>query len=517
MDLQISCEVQGRGTKLDKEFSFRMTGRAMNLMEMMAEGKSVATSEAVREVKAGLEGGARVLVRHVAKMYRLFDRPADLLKQQLFGKSGKSYGKEFWALRDVSFEVKAGEMFGVVGRNGSGKSTLLQILAGILKPSAGHADIKGRVAALLELGGGFNPEYTGRDNVFMNGAISGFSRKEMEERFDEVASFADIGEFIDRPVKTYSSGMFVRLAFAVSTNLDPDVLLVDEALAVGDVFFRQKCYKRLQKLLDSGVSIVLVSHAMGDVEQFCKNALVLRRGEMVFRGPASQAVKRYYLIEQEDRLNSIAPAPNQAPPASRSFSAGNEMFWPPEDAFVDISGVDQIANGWARCTGLAVCDKDGDPSRVFQQGETASFFYEFEVLRDIEVPIGGVVIQNDKGVIVHGNSTLEYGSEVPITVSKGSRLRFRQDVSLEIAVGEYTFSVGLATIGSFHYERRSLYSHQDLSSHCTRLCHLPNVFQLAVVFRVGGGPVQLLHHGVANLPGRCQAIALPGIKSAGCS
>ncbi len=491
----------------------------MNLMEMMAERKSVAAREAIEDVKGGVESNIRVLVSHVAKMYRLFDSPVDLLKHQLFGKFGKGYGKEFWALRDVSFEVGAGEMFGVVGRNGSGKSTLLQIMAGILQPTAGRADIKGRVSALLELGSGFNPEYTGRDNVFLNGAISGLSRKEMEDRFDEIASFADIGEFIDRPVKTYSTGMLLRLAFSVNTNLDPDVLLIDEALAVGDIFFRQKCFKRLQKLLDGGGTIVLVSHAMGDVEQFCKNALVLQRGNMVFRGSASEAVKKYYLLEQEDRLISIAPkaVKETAGPEPKSDPVPKERhFWPSGEALIDLSGVHQIANGWAKCTGVAVCNKDGGPCLVFQQGETASFFYEFEILNDIEVPIGGIVIRNDKGIIVHGNSTLEYGTEVPVTVSKGSRLRFRQDVSLEIAVGEYTFTVGLATIGCFHYERRSLYSHHDLHSHVSRLCHLPHVFQFAVVFRVGGEPVQLLHHGVANLPGKCQAIVLPDTKSAGC-
>jgi len=479
-------------------------------MEMMAEGKCVAANEAIRDVKAGQESNIRVLVSHVAKMYRLFDRPVDLLKHQLFGKHGKRYGKEFWALRDVTFKVEAGEMFGVVGRNGSGKSTLLQIMAGILKPTAGQADIKGRVSALLELGSGFNPEYTGRDNVFMNGAISGLSRKEMEDRFEEIASFADIGEFIDRPVKTYSTGMLVRLAFSVSTNLDPDVLLIDEALAVGDVFFRQRCYKRLQKLLDGGGAIVLVSHAMGDVEQFCKNALVLQHGNMVFRGSASEAVKRYYLIEQEDRLISTVPGPNQAPPEPQSCSSGNEMFWPLEDALLDISGADQVANGWARCTALGICNKDGNPSRVFQQGETASFFYEFELLRDIEVPIGGVVIQSDKGVIVHGKNTLQYECSVPSAVSRGTRLRFRQDVALEIAAGEYTFEVGLATIDHFHYERRSLYSHSDLDEPIIRLCHLPHVFRFAVVLRTGGDPVQLLHHGVANLPGSCQVTVSTG-------
>ena len=246
-----------------------------------------------------------VAVQNVGKMYRLYDRPQERLKQQLFGRFGKSYGREFWALREVSCCVRRGEVLGIIGLNGSGKSTLLQILAGVLKPTTGEAHIKGRVAALLELGSGFNPEYTGRDNIFMNGAILDIPRAEMEKRFEEIVAFADIGAFIDQPVKTYSSGMFVRLAFAVTISVDADVLLIDEALAVGDIFFRQKCYRRLEMLREQGVAIVLVSHGMTEVEQFCHRALLLHHGDVLFQGPASEAVKRYYLLEQHDRI--IAP------------------------------------------------------------------------------------------------------------------------------------------------------------------------------------------------------------------
>jgi lipopolysaccharide transport system ATP-binding protein len=188
-----------------------------------------------------------VSVHNVNKRYLLYDRPQDRLKQSLFWRFGKSYGREFWALRDISFEIRRGEALGIIGRNGAGKSTLLQIIAGTLQPTSGVVHVSGRVAALLELGSGFNLEFTGRENVYLNGAILGFSRGEMEQRFDEIAAFADIGDFMDQPVKLYSSGMFVRLAFAVQACVEPDVLIVDEALAVGDVVFHQKCYARLYR------------------------------------------------------------------------------------------------------------------------------------------------------------------------------------------------------------------------------------------------------------------------------
>lgn len=447
-----------------------------------------------------------VSARGVGKVYRLYDQPQDRLKHMLFSRLGRIYGREFWALRDVSFEVRRGEVVGIIGKNGSGKSTLLQIIAGILQPAAGEMWVRGTTAALLELGSGFNPEYTGRENVLMNGAILGIPRREIERRLDEIVAFADIGQFIDQPVKTYSSGMFVRLGFAVTTGLEADVVLIDEALAVGDVFFRQKCYRRLEALRERGVSIVLVSHATTEVEQFCQRAVLLHEGRVVFQGPASEAVKRYYLIEQEGQAAARAvaaagPASARATPAAGPAGAG---FWPDASAFVDLSGVAQVSNGWARSTAVALCNSEGQACRVFEQGETASFFYEFEVLADIEVPTGGVEMVNEKAVIVHGKSTLEYGSEVPTGVAKRSRLRFRQDIALELAVGEYTFNIGLGAMSRQDFERRGLYSHAECDARLVRVCLLSSVSHLAVTFRRKGAPVQLMHHGVANLPGQCQ-------------
>src|SRR6266542_6439942 len=204
-----------------------------------------------------------ISVRGVGKMYRIYDRPQDRLKQMLW-RGRRTYGREFWALRDASFEVRKGETLGIIGRNGSGKSTLLQIIAGTLAPSEGEVTVNGRVAALLELGSGFNPEFTGRDNVFLNGSILGFSREEMAARFDEIAAFADIGEFIEQPIKTYSSGMVVRLAFAVIAHVDADILVIDEALAVGDACFTQKCMRFLRRFMEKG-TVLFVSHDISSV------------------------------------------------------------------------------------------------------------------------------------------------------------------------------------------------------------------------------------------------------------
>src|SRR5690349_16399189 len=242
--------------------------------DMIAEQPQQSV-ESAAHAPADIDADVALRVRDVSKMYRIYDNPQDRLKRMLFRRRRDSYGHEFWALRDVSFEVKKGQAIGVLGRNGSGKSTLMQIIAGTLAPTAGDVWVNGRVSALLELGSGFNPEFTGRENVFLNGAILGIPREEMERRFDDIAAFADIGEFIDQPVKMYSSGMFVRLAFAVQACLEPDVLIVDEALAVGDVFFTQKCFRRMGELIDRGTAVVLVTHDVAAVSQFCQQVMVL--------------------------------------------------------------------------------------------------------------------------------------------------------------------------------------------------------------------------------------------------
>jgi lipopolysaccharide transport system ATP-binding protein len=463
-----------------------------------------------------------ITVDNVSKAYAIWSSPSARLHGPMLGQVGqlpflppgvrdwcsrhsRQSFRSFYALKNISFTVARGESLGIIGRNGSGKSTLLQIIAGTLMPTEGDVTVAGSVAALLELGSGFNPEFTGRENVYMNTAIRGMSQEETDAKFDEIEAFADIGDFIDQPTKTYSSGMLVRLAFAVSTTVDAQVLLIDEALAVGDIFFRQKCYQRLERMRERGVSILLVSHAMNEVEQFCHNALLLDQGLVAFQGNASEAVKRYYLMEQQAHLPAVAPSQPVAAGQNggHSLSENHKLPWAPAEAFFDIEHVPQVSNGWACCTGVAICNADGRTCRAFEQGQTASFFYEFELLRDIEVPIGGLEILNDKSMIVHGKNTLEYGSDVPLRVSAGARLRFRQDISLELAVGEYVFTLGLAMLTKDDYERRGSLIHTDLHPKIIRLCHLARVGVIGVTFRSRGQPVQLLHHGVANLPGSC--------------
>jgi lipopolysaccharide transport system ATP-binding protein len=255
-----------------------------------------------------------IRVNNVSKCYHLYEAPRDRLKQfvlprlrQIAGKARKQYFREFWALKDVSFEVKKGETIGIIGRNGAGKSTLLQILCGTLTPSSGSVEINGRVAALLELGAGFNAEFTGRENVYMNASVLGLSKEEIDARFDDIVTFADIGEFVEQPVKTYSSGMYVRLAFAIIVHVDADILIIDEALSVGDVFFVQKCMRFLRNFMERG-TVLFVSHDTGAVVNLCNYAILLQQGSVKMAGSPKE-VSEQYLKEQYQAIQGDVSLP----------------------------------------------------------------------------------------------------------------------------------------------------------------------------------------------------------------
>jgi lipopolysaccharide transport system ATP-binding protein len=278
-----------------------------------------------------------ISTRQVSKMYPLYTRPNDRLKQSLWyalpkfmrGKPRRFY-QEFWALREVSFEVKKGETVGIIGRNGSGKSTLLQIIAGTLAPTYGEAQVNGRVAALLELGSGFNPDFTGRENVYLNGAILGLSHAEVEALFDEIAAFADIGQFLDQPVKLYSSGMVVRLAFAVNACINPDILIVDEALSVGDMYFQTKCMGRITQLRDKGVTILFVSHSLQAVKSLCDHALYLENGQAVAFGEVERVTDLYSARSLHQRKKEdlpLATTPAEAVAQPGYISKIQPPFW----------------------------------------------------------------------------------------------------------------------------------------------------------------------------------------------
>jgi lipopolysaccharide transport system ATP-binding protein len=433
-------------------------------------------------------------IEHISKVYRLYADPRDRLKEMMLGRFGRRFSREFWALHDVSVTLRRGERLGLIGPNGSGKSTLLQIAAGTLAPSAGHVEVAGRVAALLELGSGFNPDYTGRENIYFNAALHGLSREETDRRFDDIAAFADIGQFLDQPVKTYSSGMFMRVAFAVTTSVDADVLLIDEALAVGDVFFTQKCFRHLHSLIDRGVAIVLVSHDMGAVSQFCNSVLLLHRGRAAFHGDPTAGIRTYFALERRGASTSETQSDDRrTDPALEAWPD-----WPGPEALLPLDRIRAIGDG-ARCTAIALCDEGGAPTQIFEMGDNALFYFEFELDRAIEIPSGGVEIVNERHIVVHGKNSIQHGILTPTSAPRGARVRFRQRIRLDVAPGQYTFALGLATIGEADARVREDLSHEGLESRFTVLLVVADAGAFSVVARRRG--LAVTHHGLADLDG----------------
>jgi len=293
-----------------------------------------------------------IKVENLSKCYQIYAHPHDRLKQSIYprlqrlaGQQPKQYFREFWALKDVSFEIKKGETVGIIGRNGSGKSTLLQMICGTLNPTSGSIQTHGRIAALLELGSGFNPEFTGRENVYMNAAVLGLSREETDARFDDIIDFADIGDFIEQPVKTYSSGMMVRLAFAVTVHVDADILIVDEALAVGDAFFTQKCMIKIKKLMDSGATLLFVSHDSNAVKSLCNSALLLDHGQLTCAGDTNNVVEAYYGNAIKKQQTTFL-SPNASPKSDEQQAIGNTSLMNCE-LFQSRAKFQRIQNGKA--------------------------------------------------------------------------------------------------------------------------------------------------------------------------
>ena len=424
----------------------------------------------------------------LGKYYGLYDSPLQRMADLLWHKRQNG----FWALRNVSFDVAAGESFAIIGRNGGGKSTLLQLIAGVLQPTEGVLEVDGNVSALLELGSGFHPEFTGRENVFLYGDLHGIPRQEMKARFDEIVAFAEIGSFLDQPVKYYSSGMFVRLAFAVATAMSAELLLIDEALAVGDVFFRQKCYDRLETLRRQGTAIILVSHAMGEVQEFCQRALLLQEGAPVYQGQVQEAVNRYYLLYTD-------PAAAMAG-ATTDDSTGEEPA-AGQPGLILAAEAREVSNGEATFAGISLCRPDESPCRIFAQGDTVVCTYAFDVHRPGEVPVTGLVLRNDKNIVVHGKSSLMTTAKAESGRTQPGRIVCRQEMGLNLAVGEYTIEAGLGFLDQTTYDRRQFLPHEEVEAAQSRSCVVSAAAMLAVVRRKSGEPMQLTHHGLCDLPG----------------
>jgi lipopolysaccharide transport system ATP-binding protein len=363
-----------------------------------------------------MSDGLVIKVQNLTKTYRLYDSHADRVKET-FHPFRKKYYRTFNALTDISFDVKKGETLGIIGRNGSGKSTLLQIICGTLQPTSGSVEVEGRVSALLELGAGFNPEFTGRQNLYINGAILGLKHEEIELRFDDIATFADIGDFIDQPVKTYSSGMYVRLAFAIAISVDPDILVVDEALAVGDIYYQHKCMHRMKELMQKGTTIVFVSHDMGSVKSLCEEVILLDNGLISKKGETEEVVNKYYyqMIQDEPEENRTILPEEQTNTEStdKPETAAENIIFKKNEEFLRRTEDMRSGNGKVKIQNVELLNSAGNTITVCRLNERITVRGHIEFFVDCHKPNIGFIVRDRNGIDIIGTNLFAEGTCLP--------------------------------------------------------------------------------------------------------
>ena len=395
-----------------------------------------------------MQSNLAINVCDVTKIYRLYDKPIDRLKESI-SLIHKKYHKEFFALDKISFSVEKGSTVGIIGTNGSGKSTILKIITGVLNPTTGSVEVDGNISALLELGAGFNMDYTGIENIYMNGTMMGFSREQMEAKLPEILEFADIGDFVYQPVKTYSSGMFVRLAFALAINVEPEILIVDEALSVGDVFFQAKCYRRMEEIRKTGTTILMVTHDMGSVIKYCDKVILLNKGEFLAEGPAGEMVDLYKKI-LAGRMDDL-----EADLAKRLDSNFSDMMELNNDInkthAKEYHGLmkekisinpnkTEYGDGRAEIYDLGLLDSKGELTNLLLKGEEFTIREKIRFNANIESPIFTFTIKDKKGTELSGTNTMFEGVEVkPVKPGDEAVVEFKQKMTLQ--GGEYLLSM----------------------------------------------------------------------------
>lgn len=392
-----------------------------------------------------------IQVKGVEKAYKLYDKPSDRLKEAL-GLSRKKKYKEHYALKGVDLTIHQGETVGIIGTNGSGKSTILKIITGVLNPTAGEVTVNGRISALLELGAGFNMEYNGIENIYLNGTMIGFTKKEIDARMEDILSFADIGEYVNQPVKTYSSGMFVRLAFAVAINIDPEILIVDEALSVGDVFFQAKCYHKFEEFKQMGKTILFVSHDLSSISKYCDRVVLLNQGVKLGEGSPKEMIDAYKQV-----LVGQFPLPDEnghefladGKVAAAAAKAGQRISQEENNRQADLKEemavnpeLLEYGTKEALIEEYNITDEAGRKTGAIIKGQSCSVHMTVRFFRDIHAPIFAFTIKNIKGVEITGTNTMvEKAFLEPVQAGSVKRITFTQ--KLDLQGGEYLLSLGV--------------------------------------------------------------------------
>ncbi len=395
-----------------------------------------------------------ITIEGVSKCYRVYDQPIDRLKEAL-SRHRRTYHRQVWAINDVSFGVPRGSSLGLIGRNGAGKSTLLQIIVGTVPPTSGRVTTSGRISAMLELGAGFNTEFTGRENAYLSGAIAGIGRREMNERFEEIAAFAEIGRFIDEPVKTYSSGMYARLAFAVAIHVEPDILVVDEILAVGDLPFQQRCVSKLREMKEHGLTLLFVSHSIDAIRSVCDKAVLLEEGKMLYYGRSEEAVNQYLqLVREQMNRDQIRPKESWI---AEPEPLHNEM------------GTTRYGTGHVQIQSAELLGEDGSRRRAFAFGEEITLRVAGQAYRDIDHVSVSFLIRDVTGIDLTGTTTFDERTEIP-PLRSGQTFAVQFRFKNVLRIGSFGVSVACHRVSQRNYNDNVALDHVDAAAAFEVIC-----------------------------------------------
>ena len=380
-----------------------------------------------------------IKIEHLTKIYKIFDKPTDRVKEAL-NPFGKRYSRDFYALNDLNLEIKKGETVGIIGKNGAGKSTLLKIITGVLTPTSGTLQVNGKIASLLELGAGFHPEMTGIENIYLNGTVMGYTKEEMDGRLQEIVDFADIGDFINQPVKMYSSGMFARLAFAVNAFVDPDILIVDEALSVGDIGFQSKCYRKFRELRENGVTILLVTHDLGAVLQFCNKAIFLVNGSKYGEGDAKTVVDLFKKFLADNAKGIATSKENVTDVENRSCNTkATAEVW--KDQYTKNESMLEYGDKLLEFVDYKITNQENEMTTVLKNYEDVKISVKIRANKTVENPIVAFSIKDIKGTELVGSNTFIKDFDLGI-MQEGQTYVVSFEQKLPLRIGKYTLSLG---------------------------------------------------------------------------
>jgi lipopolysaccharide transport system ATP-binding protein len=460
-------------------------------------------------------------VSNIRKRFKIFSSPWSILKEW-FSFGLRSYHTDYWALKNVSFEVFRGEFVGIIGPNGAGKSTLLRIITDVLPATSGGYKVNGRVLSILELSGGTDKDLTGRENVIRSGQLLGFPDGYVQERMERIKEFSELGDFFDQPLRMYSTGMKTRLSFSMFAFMDTDILILDEVLAVGDIFFKQKCFARLAELIEQKTSIILVTHSMGVIQRYCDRVIVLNEGEKKFEGKPDEAIRLFMRLHGDKQAEAIQKEVVdeeddgvQSPAQPEGWKKRSSIIprpdnWPPEEVFHYTSFPELRGKGRVDFRRLAVLNDQGEPALVFKQGDRMHIYCEFCLKRDIEMPVMSVEVRDKFNLLVHAKNTIQNRAELPAAVARGEVVHSYQGVTLNLAPGNYIIHLYSTVLPGNAQDRLERKGHQNLANNTEHLWRLERAFAVSVQPRFDED-LEVLHGGLCDLPGESMVYVLPMI------